>query len=113
MPNHTPLATPAHSPRLRPYIAPYGSGYNLPGIRNLSLQHTPALAPMKLQKLDQNQVPLQTTARQGLTISDIMSQADGTQRKLPAPQVLKVTVQDMVNADSGFNSSGHPLTVSW
>lgn len=99
-PDHTPLATPAHSPRLRPLGA---NELHLPSIRHLSLQHTPALAPMEPQPEGPNYYsPGQ--GHVGPSITDIMSKPDGTQRKLPVPQVPKVAVQDMLNPPTGFSS---------
>ena len=99
-PDHTPLATPAHSPRLRPMGT---NELHLPSIRHLSLQHTPALAPMEPAADGPNYYnPGQ--GHMGPSITDIMSRPDGTQRKLPVPQVPKVAVQDMLNPASGFSS---------
>ncbi|KAF4126678.1 hypothetical protein GMORB2_0414 [Geosmithia morbida] len=112
-PDHTPIATPAHSPRLRPF-----SGYELPSLRSLSLQNhtTPALAPMEPSFDMANQPhhgpasannggagnlhqPPRTT---GSSLTDILSRPDGSQRKLPVP---KVTVHDMLS-DTAISHSG-------
>ena len=98
-PDHTPLATPAHSPRLRPH----GSDLQLPGLRHLSLAHIPALAPME-PHAEGPQPHFQQLIHTGPSISDIMLRPDGAQRKLPVPQVPKVAVQEMLNAGSGFSS---------
>lgn len=105
-PDHTPLATPAHSPRLRPY-----AGIELPTLRNLTLGHTPALAPLEPHfgevppSYQQSQQNTSTASRAGLSLADIISRPDGS-RKLPVPQVPKVAVQDLLAPNDGFSSSG-------
>ena len=108
-PDHTPIATPAHSPRLRPF-----SGYELPSLRSLSLAHhtTPALAPME-PSFDNNaqfQGPAPATGNAprstGMSLTDILSRPDGSQRKLPVP---KVAVHDMAQ-DTGYSHSGRSST---
>lgn len=103
-PDHTPLATPAHSPRLRPH-GDYG--LHLPGIRHLSLNHPPALTPMEPHADSVSpfgSLSNHSTYNNGSSISDIMSRPSGAQRKLPVPQVPKVAVQDLLNPSSGFGS---------
>ncbi|KAL8792310.1 MAG: hypothetical protein Q9195_005101 [Heterodermia aff. obscurata] len=103
-PDHTPLATPAHSPRLRAFGL---HEMQLPGIRHLSLHPGPALPPMEPHtdgKPHYGSLPTPQVYNAGSKISDIISRPDGAQRKLPAPIVPKVTVQDLLNPSSGYSS---------
>ncbi|KAF2864397.1 hypothetical protein K470DRAFT_254048 [Piedraia hortae CBS 480.64] len=102
-PDHTPLATPSHSPRLRPLYLTQGV-YQLPTLHHLSLQHPPALAPVE-PATDQTQTYV-PTQHSGLRISEIMETGDGAQRKLPIPMMsLKDTgyakMNDLVGNESG------------
>ena len=104
-PDHTPLATPAHSPRLRPFT----STYELPPFRQLSLQQTaPALAP--LEPMPDNQYTTQppppgvAPRSNAMSITDMLSRPDA-QRKLPVPQLPKVAIHDLLAPSEGFGSS--------
>lgn len=108
-PDDTPLVTPAHSPRLRSH----GSGYDLPSLRNLSLyqQHLPTLPPMEPNNIEFlcNPSPFNSFSygpnitKTGSSLSDIILQTDGTQRKLPCPLFSKASIQDYQGSnDRGF-----------
>ncbi|KAI6244467.1 DNA-binding protein creA [Erysiphe necator] len=110
-PDDTPLVTPAHSPRLRSH----GSGYDLPSLRTLSLyqQLKPALPPMEPQTLDYishsspcNNFPCASdNTKTSSSLSDIILQADGTQRKLPCPLFYKISLQDCQGSNENKISS--------
>jgi zinc finger protein CreA/MIG len=102
-PDHTPLATPGHSPRLRPH----GSDLQLPGLRHLSLGHAPLLAPMEPQA-DGSYSHIPPPQHTGPSIADIVT---GAQRKLPVPQLPKIGISDMLNPPSGL-SSGESSTAA-
>ena len=101
-PDHTPLATPGHSPRLRPY----GNDLQLPGLRHLSLGHTPLLAPME-PHADGSYSHAEPPRHTGPSISDIVT---GTQRKLPVPQLPKI--HEMTHHTPNGISSGESSTAA-
>jgi zinc finger protein CreA/MIG len=105
-PDQTPLATPAHSPRLRPF----SEELNLPPFRHLSLHNTtPALAPLEPQPDNLLPVPQPQNGAprsKGMSLTDILTRTDGSQRKLPVPQVPKVAVHDLLGPSDGWNTSG-------
>lgn len=113
-PEHTPLATPHHSPRI--YPRDYDYGIQLPSIRHLSLRHMPALAPMEIADPYNTTGPQQIPTQQSsVRLSDIMSRADGAQRKLPVPPVPRVAVHDLLNGTSlivASNSSSSANSVA-
>ena len=97
-PDNTPPPTPMHSPRLRPY----GGGYDLPAIRDLSLQQIPPLTTMEPQHVDvdgQYHTNNQVTSATRLipVIGHVVSRTHGTERILPAPLATVATGQQLVD----------------
>ncbi|KAF2663221.1 hypothetical protein BT63DRAFT_129550 [Microthyrium microscopicum] len=91
-PDHTPIVTPAHSPRLRPL---YMADNHLPHLRNLSLHPAPMLPPMEpmadttASHSNTNSRPQSTFNGNGggMRISDMLSRPDANDRKLPIPRL--------------------------
>lgn len=104
-PESTPLATPAHSPRLYPRDMDYSM--QLPSIRSLSLRHMPALAPMEVSDPFNAGHPLSVTSTpQPVRLGDILNRPDGATRKLPIPPpVPRVAVHDLLNTAGGYSNS--------
>lgn len=104
-PDQTPLATPAHSPRLRPFGL---HDMHLPGIRHLTvyqqqqpLSFVPIEPQMMIDGSTSNGTAQIPQSNGNGRISDIFK-AEGATRKLPVP---KVAVQDLLNPSSP-NSGG-------
>jgi len=83
-PDHTPIVTPAHSPRLRPLWV--SENHQLPHIRNLSLHQGPVLPPME-PSTDQPSNSRPSASKAPLRISDMLSRPDLSDRKLPLPRL--------------------------
>ena len=103
-PDHTPILTPAHSPRLRPLGF---ADMHLPQLRTLTLQ-APLLPPMEPSATGFGSRPMATLMPPsgGMRISDILSHPDASQRKLPTP---RLAVQDLISGpaiSNGDRSSG-------
>ncbi|CCU75948.1 putative carbon catabolite repressor CRES/putative DNA-binding protein creA [Blumeria hordei DH14] len=100
-PEYTPLVTPAHSPRLRPFG---GSVYDLPTLRNFSLHYVPPLPPMEPQQLDSSYhtaslnppPPKHPQHRTSVTLGDILEGPETSQNQMVVPHVSKLAVQDLL-----------------
>jgi zinc finger protein CreA/MIG len=58
-------------------------------------------------------IPPQPTQRSGaISLSDIISRADGAQRKLPVPPVPRVAVHDLLNIGIASNSSSSANSIA-
>lgn len=110
-PDHTPLATPSHSPRLRPQF--FHNGVQLPTLHHLSLAHQPPPALAPVEPSADGQQPYVPAQHSGLRISEIMEAGDGSQRKLPVPMVStpkyegSTKINELVNPGSGNNSGNN------
>ncbi|KAA8907821.1 hypothetical protein FN846DRAFT_687400 [Sphaerosporella brunnea] len=104
-PESTPLATPAHSPRLYPRDH-MDYSMQLPSIRHLTLR-APALAPMEIaDPYNAGQHHGNSQTANGMRLGDIINRPDGAQRKLPIPPVPRVAVHDLLNGNGmGFSST--------
>ncbi|RMZ79283.1 hypothetical protein DV737_g3507, partial [Chaetothyriales sp. CBS 132003] len=78
----------------------------LPGLRHLSLSHTPLLAPMEPQA-DGSYSHIEPPRPSGPSISDIVT---GSQRKLPVPQLPKV--HEMLHLPNGLSSGESSASAS-
>jgi zinc finger protein CreA/MIG len=88
-PDHTPIVTPAHSPRLRPMFM---AENHLPHLRNLTIHsHQPMLPPMEpstgTSVHAQNNRPHTMITGSSMRISDMLSRPDTSDRKLPLPRL--------------------------
>ncbi|OQO02623.1 hypothetical protein B0A48_12151 [Cryoendolithus antarcticus] len=108
-PDHTPLATPSHSPRLRPQF--FHNGVQLPTLHHLHIQNQPPPALAPVEPSADGQQPYVPTMHSGLRISEIMEAGDGAQRKLPVPMVPTprksesyTKINELVNPGSGLGS---------
>jgi zinc finger protein CreA/MIG len=115
-PDHTPLATPSHSPRLRPQL--FHNGVQLPTLHHLSLAHQPPPALAPVEPSADGQQPYVPAQHSGLRISEIMEAGDGSQRKLPVPMVStpkyegNTKINELVNPSSGKNSGQNSARAS-
>lgn len=137
-PDHTPLATPAHSPRLRPqWNGSFSSDtITLPAIRHLTLQSShshhhhlsssssssyhihghrisagsiglphlpaPALAPMEPNAEGPSYIPSPRDGNGSVRISDIIGRPEGSQRKLPIPNIVGTASGPISVASNGL-----------
>lgn len=115
-PDHTPIATPAHSPRLHPREIDALHGIHLPSIRQLSLRGTPpTLAPLEVDPFQPGsgynspkEYPRHHHVHQpvnAMRLSDILESTQQSERTLPVP---RVSIHDLLGASHAATASSAP-----